>query len=70
MDSLQAYAIHLAKHLGDTEVEEAEKRHMLLLYAALRSGYCSLVTDDIERLTGQAPEPFIADLELEEREKA
>ena len=58
-----------AKHLGDTEVEKAEKRHMLFIYAYLRSGYCSLVTDDIERLTGQAPEPFIADLELGERDR-
>ena len=45
---------------------------MLFIYAYLRSqGYCSLVTDDIERADiGQAPEPFIADLELGEREKA
>ena len=57
-----------AKYLGYTGVEKAEMRHMLFIYAYLRSGYCSLVTDDIECLTGQAPEPFIADLELGERD--
>ena len=72
-----------AKHLDDKGVEdvlvvdglvvdvlEVVKRHMLFFYAHLRSGYFSIVTDDIECLTGQAPEPFIADLELGEREQA
>ena len=67
--SPEDYTKHLAKHLGDTGVEKAEMRHILFIYAYLRSGYCSLVTDDIECLTGQAPEPFIADLELGERDR-
>ena len=41
-----------------------------LLANGFPPGELVVSSTNIERLTGQAPEPFIADLELGEREKA
>ena len=44
--------------------DEVEKNHLRLLFSKIREGHCSTVTNDVERLTGMKPVPFLDAIDM------
>lgn len=53
------------RHYDDRDRDKTERDHLRLLFCRLCEGHCSVVTNDVERMTGRKPSPFIQAINLD-----
>lgn len=52
------------RYLDAQGLDEVMKKHILFLHVKISEGHCSIATSDIQRLTGRAPNSYMADIDL------